>query len=180
MVKHDAVSLVNSLLPLVVVAGLGYLAFQLLTPGAQQPASSPGSGFGLPGGYMPPQLVPPQYVQQGVRYTPGANNQLSAGTWTSAMPVIPFVTAGPTTPVAFFPGGNVVSTSRGLTQSEMAKVAMNLTKSGIPNAWWSPQVKEPVVKQTFVAGAPGGSGYRATVRCPGNPQCRPGDTWAYA
>lgn len=212
--------ILNSLLPVAVLAGMGYLAYVLLTSGFGAPGASQASGagggaqtgynqqnqantptqasnnnnsYGSPGNY---QYGTPN-VQGGVTVTDvqiQASQQLQ-----SIIGAIPrtvqqggyvinqapnFVTAGPTTPVTFFPGTTAtISSSQNLTNQEAAEVYNNLMNSGITNAWWSPVTT--ITQTTQPGGINSGGSFqsnipvgRAHCKCP-YPGCGPNDDWTY-
>lgn len=199
---------IKELLPVVVLAGLGYLAYVLLmSPGNQAAQGATGQQQGY--GNMNPNSQGTTSQQQGPGYNPGGNNQAPAvaqvgsisaqarailntpGTY-STYPGGPayqgsglgglFVEAGPMTPTNFFPIGNVVTASRQLSVQEQAKVLLNLQNSGITNAWWTP----PTITQTSnPGGVNSGGSYQSNIpqgtkhcKCP-YPGCGPNDDWTY-
>lgn len=196
---------VKDLLPIILVAGAGYLAYILLTSsgsGTTAQAQGQGSMNQQALGTVPQQQTGQQPSYQGQQQAPAVAQigSVSAaarailntpGTY-STYPGGPaysgtglgglFVNAGPETPTNFFPIGNVVSTSRELSAAEQVKVLLNLTNSGITNAWWT----APTITQTSTpGGVNSGGSYQSNIpvgtkhcKCP-YPGCGPNDDWTY-
>lgn len=163
--------LVGQLLPVGILAVLGYVAYRIL-PGLLSGAGASsvgglGGGGGTPsqgtntgpetgpvtaqGGYGPGVAA----VYQATRSVPSVPQPvIQPGGNILTIPTAPaspvFVVAGPETPSGFFPGGQgVLSTSRAVTAAEQTKILQNLANSGIANAWWS---TEQTISQTTQPG----------------------------
>jgi len=200
--------LIKDLLPVVLIAGLGFLAYTILTkPSIVDPqgtnnqrsqdntytqgsqngnsnGSNPSGSQGLISllnpavGQVQPIIQTPARIEAG-KYTVPGYPGVYTGTGIGNL----FVTTGPGTPVNLFPLGNVITTSRDLNEAEQLKVLQNLLKSEIPNAWWSPT---QTITQTSTPGGINSEGvYQSNIpvgtrhcKCPG-PGCKPGDDWYY-
>ena len=94
------------------------------------------------------------------------------------------VTAGPGTPVSYFPGGQgVISTSRQVSAAEATLITNNLLNSGIANAWWSPV--QTITQTTQPGGINSAGSFQSNIpvgtkHCPGpGPGAPTTDTWHY-
>jgi hypothetical protein len=170
-------SWISELLPVGLIAVLGWVAYSVL----MQPATSGATGASGGGAGAPVQNqrnqanVATQPSQNDSSNNSPANTQYDQGsapltdTYSQALRILQpgqfmtgpgspvyqggglgglFVTAGPSTPTNFFPAGPVISTSQELTGPEMQKVLTNLANSGIQNAWWT----KPTITQTSTPG----------------------------
>lgn len=208
--------ILKELLPVAVLAGMGYLAYMLLMSPGTQNSSGTGGGAGnnqnqqsqgntqSQGSQNTNSYGSPGNTQYGTMNTWGGVNvtdtQIQASQQLQAIiEAVPrtvaqggyvinqapnFVTAGPTTPVTFFPGTTAtISSSQNLTQAEMQEVYNNLQNSGITNAWWSPAT---TITQTTQPGGINSAGSfqsnipvgRKHCACP-YPGCGPNDDWTY-
>lgn len=157
---------ISTLIPVAAVLGLGYLAYRWLQ---QNPIINFDGRAGANYGSGPSQGVPtgdvynitmspstnPNLSKGGAPTTPGFFNTgpgtpIQQGTGIGGL----FVNTGPGTPNNFFPLGNVITTSRTLTNAEQRKVIQNLP-SGI-GGWWeytTRQNEAGVVYTPITAGA---------------------------
>lgn len=190
-------SWIDKLLPIGVLAVMGYIAYRLLVgSGTTQDATWTESGGGNYQAAVQGQSQLPAASLQGAT-VPGADTLtniikgVQAGQQVIRLPSQPstpiFVTAGPSTPAGFSPGGQgVITTSRDVTDSEAVKVLQNLVGSGIPNAWWS---REQTITQTSQPGGVNSAGsFQSNIpvgqrHCPCTPAlvaqgvCGPNDDW---
>jgi hypothetical protein len=144
-------SWLKDLVPVAVLGVMAYLAYtMIIKPNTQAATAAAGAGTGAGTGTATGagSATKPYYAGN----TGAVNGGSNVGT--GAAPIVPqFVTAGPTTPTNYFPGGNgVISTSRPLTLAEQSQVMYNLQNSiasqGITNAWW----QTPTLTQTTEPG----------------------------
>lgn len=194
-------SWIDKLLPIGVLAVMGYIAYKLLLgSGETAQDGSTWTGAGGQGGSLQAanqaQQQLPASSLQGYSI-PGADTLtniikgVSPGATVIKIPTQPstpiFVTAGPSTPSSFAPGGQgVITTSRDVSDSEAVKVLENLYRSDIPNAWWS---QEQTITQTKQPGGINAAGsFQSNIpvgqrHCPCTPAlrlqgvCGAGDDW---
>lgn len=200
---------IKEFLPVVIVLGLGYLAYTLLSaPGNQAAQGNTGQqqGYGnmnpnsqgttsqQQGGQQPaylgqqqaqalPQLGSISAQARAILNTPGTYSTYPGGPAYQGSGIGGlFVEAGPMTPTNFFPIGNVITADRVLSTQEQAKVILNLANSGITNAWWT----TPTITQTSTPGGVNSGGSfqsnipQGTKHCKcPYPGCGPNDDWTY-
>ena len=138
----------QTLIPVAALGVLAYLAYRFLQPSgiinfdgqaAGNYGSSDFSGHPTTNRWAPGNN--PNLSRGGAPTTPGYFNRgpgtpVSLGSGIGNL----FVTTGPGTPNDFFPLGNVITTSRDLTNAEQNRVIQNLP-SGI-GGWWEPQTMQ--------------------------------------
>lgn len=193
-------SWMDAIVPIAVLGVAALAVWKLFLSGGQTPAETSetwaGSGGGGYQAAVQGQNQLPAASLQGAT-VPGADTLTNiirgtqAGQQVIRLPSQPstpiFVTAGPTTPAGFSPGGQgVISTSRDVSDSEAVKVLQNLVGSGIPNAWWS---REQTITQTSQPGGVNSAGsFQSNIpvgqrHCPCTPAlvaqgvCGPNDDW---
>jgi hypothetical protein len=198
----------EKLMPVAVIAVAAFIIYQLWKgqgTGSTDGQTSLNSGLGGGGGgqqqqdQQNKQQAAPQQQQQDqqqpgqatlrqVINTPGtyydpATKTVGQGTGLGGL----FVEAGPSTPTNFFPLGNVVSTSRQLSQGEQEQTLRNLANSGIKDAWWvgPAPVQKTAKGETLTTGytsqaTPTGRAHcvcTAALKAQG--VCGPNDDWYY-
>lgn len=184
-------SWIKELLPVAVLAGLGYLAYSLLSQTVPTSGTGQGSTLASMGGGSNLQN---QQAQANVATQASQNNSSNGSpgnnqsAWQQQMTqeirtaintpgvyVVPgyqgpslgtginnlFVEAGPATPAWFSPLGNVVTASRELSVAEQQKVLTNLMKSDIKNAWWQPG--QTLTQTTQPGGLNSGSSFQSNI-----------------